>query len=222
MSNTHLLFRLFIIVLAQKLTIVYRAAAYFPPIAQKNGYREALESTSLEWTAVYNGYFLDYYGAPKVQTYMPPMALFIDLQNKSAAVPASGDVPIVFTHTFDVAKFVAALLTKQDWEKESYIIGDRVTINGFVRIAESISGTKFTIDHDSLDKLKTGQISELPSHPMLYPFFSKQMLQGMFSAFGRMFEAGIFDLAPSHTLNEEFQEIKSKTVKEIVSEFYGA
>lgn len=171
---------------------------------------------------MYNGYFLDYYGAPKVKTYMPPMALFIDLQSKFAAIPASGDVPVVFTHTFDVAKFTAALLTKDKWEKESYVIGDRVTLNEFVRIAESVSGTKFTLEHDSAEKLKTGQITELPSHPMFYPFFPKQMLQGMFSAFGIMFETGVFNLKPSHTLNEEFQSIKPKTVKEIVSEFYGA
>jgi len=171
---------------------------------------------------VYNGYFLDYFGAPKVKTYMPPLAIFVDLANKFAAIPASGDVPVVFTHTFDVGKFVAALLTKDKWEKESYVIGDKVTINEFIRIAESVSGTPFTIEHDSIDKLKTGQITELPCHPMFYPFFPKENLQRMFSGIGVMFETGVFDLKPSHTLNEEFQSIKPKTVKELVSAFYGA
>ncbi|PVH68334.1 NAD(P)-binding protein [Cadophora sp. DSE1049] len=197
-------------------------ASYFPPTAVKLGYLKAMEATSLEWTAVLNGFFLDYYGAPKVTTYMPPLALFIDLQSKFVAIPASGDVPVVFTHTFDIGKFVAALLTKDKWEKESYIIGDKVTLNDFVQIAESVTGTKFTIKHDPIEKLQTGQITELPSHPSIYAFYPKEMLQGMFSAFGIMFENGIFDLKPSHTLNEEFHNIKPMTVKELIFEVYGA
>ncbi|KAG4430434.1 hypothetical protein IFR05_014077 [Cadophora sp. M221] len=198
------------------------AASYFPPTAAKLGFLQAMEATSLEWTAVLNGYFLDYYGAPVVKTYLPPLALFIDLQSKFAAIPAYGDVPVVFTHTFDIGKFVAALLTKDKWEKESYIIGDKVTLNEFVRIAESVTGTKFTVKHDPIEKLQTGQITELPSHPSFYPFFPKEILQGMFSALGIMFEKGFFDLKPSHTLNEEFDDIKPLTVAELISKVYGA
>ncbi|KAF1815603.1 NAD(P)-binding protein [Eremomyces bilateralis CBS 781.70] len=197
-------------------------ASYFPPAAIKLSYIKALESTSIEWTAVINGYFLDYYGAPKVKTYMPSMALVVDLDSNFAAIPGSGDVPVVFTHTFDVGKFVAALLTKDIWEKESYIIGDRVTLNEFVRFAEEVKKTKFTVEHDSIEKLKTGQITELPSHPPFYPFFPKQMLQGMFAAFGIMFENGVFDLKPSRTLNDDFPDIKPMTIRELILEAYGA
>ncbi|KAK5069143.1 hypothetical protein LTR64_008704 [Lithohypha guttulata] len=197
-------------------------ASYFPPAATKLSFLSALQATSLDWTAVYNGYFLDYYGAPKVKTYMPPMALVVDLANNFAAIPGSGDVPVVFTHTFDVGHFTAALLTKDKWEKESYIIGDKVTLNEFVKLGEEVKKTKFTIEHDPIEKLKTGQITELPSHPPFYPYFPKQMLQGMFAAFGNMFENGVFDLKPSHTLNQDFPEIKPKTVKALITEAYGA
>ncbi|KFA50129.1 hypothetical protein S40293_06402 [Stachybotrys chartarum IBT 40293] len=197
-------------------------ASYFPPAAIKVSFLEALESTSLEWTTIVNGYFLDYYGAPKVKTYMPPMALAIDLASNVAAIPGSGDVPVVFTHTFDIGKFVAALLMKDKWEKESFIIGDKVTLNEFVKVAEDVKKTKFTVTHDSMDMLKSGQITELPSHPTFYPFFPKQMLQEIFAAFGIMFENGVFDLKPSGTLDDEFPNIKPKTVKELVSEAYGA
>lgn len=199
-----------------------RIASYFAPAATKLAFLKALEPTSLEWTTVINGYFLDYYGAPKVKTYMPPMSLVVDLPNDFAAIPGSGDVPVVFTHTFDIGTFVAALLTQEKWEKESYIIGDKVTLNEFVRIAEDVKKTKFTIEHDSIDKLKGGQVTELPSHPSFYPFFPKQMLQGMFAAFGIMFENGVFDLKPSRTLNDDFPDIKPRTVKEVISEAYGA
>ncbi|KAH6645450.1 hypothetical protein BKA67DRAFT_664525 [Truncatella angustata] len=196
-------------------------ATYFPPAAVKINYLKSLESTSLEWTAVLNGYFLDYYGAPKVKTYMPPLALVVDLPSDFAAIPGSGDVPVVFTHTFDIGRFAAALLTKGKWEKESYIIGDKLTLNEFVQNAQEVKGTKFTIEHDSIDKLKTGQITELPTHPSFYPYFPREMLQGMFAAFGIMFETGVFDLKPSRTLNDEFPDIKTKTVRELISEAYA-
>jgi hypothetical protein len=115
------------------------------------------------------------------------MAVVLDIANDFAAIPGSGDVPVVLTHTFEVARFVAALVKLPRWEKDPYIVGDRVTWNEFLRLAEEAKGIKFTVVHDSLEKLRTGQITELPSHPSLYPFFSKQMLQGFFAAFGIMF-----------------------------------
>ncbi|KAJ4306156.1 hypothetical protein N0V88_000952 [Collariella sp. IMI 366227] len=195
-----------------------KIATYFPFANIKLGFIKALEATSLEYTSVLNGYFTDYFVVPKIKSYMFPMALVLDIANDFAAIPGSGDVPVVFTHTFDVARLVVALVTQPKWEKESYIIGDRVTWNEFLRLAEEVKGTKFTVVHDSLDKLRTGQITELPSHPSLYPFFPKEMLQGFFAAFGIMFEEGVFDLHPLVSLNDAFPDLKPRTVEELVLE----
>ena len=101
---------------------------------------EELEKTSLEWTAVCNGIFLDYWGMPKVKSYMTAFTLILDIANCSAAIPGSGDVPVVFTHTSDVAKYVALCLSLPTWERESYIIGDRLTWNEFAQLAEQVRG----------------------------------------------------------------------------------
>jgi hypothetical protein len=111
---------------------------------------------------------------------------------------------------------VAAYVQRSTWEKEAYIIGGKVTWNEFIAIAEEAKGTKFTVRTDSIEKLSKGEITELPSHLAIYPFFPKAMLQGFFAAFGIFFEKGLFDLNPAHTLNEEFPEIKARTVKEII------
>jgi hypothetical protein len=191
---------------------------YFPFAKVKLDIIAALEATPLEYTSVLHGYFLDYFVAPKVKSYIAPMPPVLDIANNFAAIPGSGDVPVVFTHTFDIARFVAAHVKQPKWEKESYIIGDKVTWNEALRLAEEAKGTKFTVVHDSLEKLRTGQITELPCHPSLYPFFPKEMLQGLFAAFGIMFEEGLFDLRPSHSLNDEFPDIKPRTVMELVLE----
>lgn len=156
------------------------------------------------------------YVAPKVKTYLDPLALVFDIPHDFAAIPGSGNIPVVFTHTFDIARFVAALVKEPKWEKESYIIGDKVTLNEFLRLAEKAKGTNFTVAHDHVDTLKAGQITELPSHPSVYPFFPKEMLQGLFAAFWLMFEQGAFNLKPPWSLNDEFPEIKARSVEELL------
>ncbi|WQF84055.1 Putative NmrA-like domain, NAD(P)-binding domain superfamily [Colletotrichum destructivum] len=189
--------------------------AEISPIARtKLVFYDALNKTSLEWTAFANGYFLDYYLAPHVKTYMPPTALAIDVQNATAAITGTGDVPVVFTYNFDIARFVAAALGLPKWDKTSYVIGDRVTLNEFLSIVEEARGVRFSVVKDSLEDLKAGRVTELPSHPPLYPFFPKPHLQSLFASFERLFEEGHFDMKPETSLNDVFPDIKTKTVRD--------
>lgn len=199
-----------------------RIASYFPIGGAKLNVLAALEATSsLEYTAVYNGYFADYWVLPKVKSYQAPLALVVDIANDFAAIPGSGNELVVFTHTFDIARFVAALVGASKWDKESYIIGDKVSWNQFVQYAEEAKGVKFTVKYDSIEDLKAGKITELPSHPHMYPFFPKPMLQGLLAAFGRMFVDGVFDFKPERTLNEEFPEVKARKIKDLLFEAWG-
>lgn len=100
----------------------------------------ALESTSLEHTVVYNGYFLDYFGTPGLKSYMDDVAFFVDVTNNAAAIPGSGEVSVVFKHSFDVGRFVAALLEWPSWPEEAVIIGDKLTSHELVNLAEKVKG----------------------------------------------------------------------------------
>ncbi|KAK7418910.1 hypothetical protein QQX98_003613 [Neonectria punicea] len=182
----------------------------------KKAAQAGLESSSLEWTTVYNGYFLDYFGTPKAKSYLDDIAFFIDMANNAAAIPGSGNTPVVFTHSFDVAKFVAAALNLPEWSRESYIIGDKLTWNELLRLAEEVKGTKFQVTYDSVEKLETGVMTELPSHPQFYPLYPKEHLQFFMSAFGVNCERGQANFTPSHTLNEKFPELHALTAKEVL------
>ncbi|KAH6950937.1 hypothetical protein DER45DRAFT_637185 [Fusarium avenaceum] len=197
-------------------------ASYFPIAQAKLNLLAALEATStLEYTFVINGYFADGWVAPKVKTYQDPLPLVVDIANQVAAIPGSGNELVVFTHTFDIARFVALLVGVAKWDKESYIIGDKVSWNQFVQYAEEARGVKFTVTHDSIEDLKQGKITELPSHTHMYPFFPKEMLQGFFAAFGRMFVEGVFDFKPERTLNEAFPEVNARKIKDLLFEAWG-
>ncbi|KAG4274463.1 hypothetical protein FPRO04_09421 [Fusarium proliferatum] len=197
-------------------------ASYFPIARAKRGVTAALEVTStLEYTVVYNGFFADTWVLPKVKSYQSPFTLVVDVANNFAAIPGSGDKLVTFTHTFDIARFIAVLVRAAKWDKASYVIGDKVSWNQFVQYAEEAKGVKFTITHDSIEDLKAGRVTELPSHPQMYPFFPKQMLQGFCAAFGRMFAEGEFDLKPERTLNEAFPEVKARKIKDLLFEAWG-
>ena len=100
-----------------------------------------LRKTDLEWTRFYNGYFLDYYGMPHVQTHLTmPVAFVVDMPNKAAAIPGTGDDPISFTYTRDVAKFAVKALDLPNWHESMFCYGDKTTWNDFVRMAEEITG----------------------------------------------------------------------------------
>ncbi|KAF9634762.1 putative nmra-like family protein [Lasiodiplodia theobromae] len=194
---------------------------------------EALEKSSLEYTLFYVGYFLDFWGHPHVKTYQLPNIIAVDIEHNVAAIPGTGDTPVTFTHTFDVAEFVAASLELPKWDRESYVIGETVTWNEFVRIAEEVKGmyytayqlaqltlsaigTKFKVTYDSLDLLRSGKVTELPSHLSLYVHMPKEEIQSIFAVFGIWFHEGLFNLQPKKRLNDVFPHIKAYTVRELL------
>ncbi|KAF7177894.1 hypothetical protein CNMCM7691_006370 [Aspergillus felis] len=193
-------------------------AALFPIVKGKLAATQKLRSTSLEYTLVSNGFFLDYYGLPKAKSYLQPFVFAVDMANNAATIPGSGDTPVVFTHTFDVANFVAALVGHADWPERSIIIGDKKTWNDFVAIAEEIKGVKFNITYDNEEMLKNSQVTELPSHPSIYPFLPKEHLQHILAVFGFWTAVGDFDLPEEDTLNSRFPNIKTRTVHEVLGQ----
>ncbi|RKK76739.1 hypothetical protein BFJ69_g6688 [Fusarium oxysporum] len=106
-----------------------------------------LSQTKLEYTIVFNGHFSDYYGYPKVKTYLKHADFLVDIANKAAAVPGSGEDRVAFTYSFDVARFVDDLVnTEEKCPKHSVIIGEKITVNGMVAIAEGARGKSKVIN----------------------------------------------------------------------------
>ena len=92
---------------------------------------------------MYNGFFMDYFGMPYVDSYMSPEVPFIDIQACKAAIPGDGDEnKVVFTYTKDVARFVRKAVESSDaWPEKSVVVGDRVTMNEVLEAAEKARGT---------------------------------------------------------------------------------
>ncbi|KAI0152769.1 hypothetical protein GGR57DRAFT_503281 [Xylariaceae sp. FL1272] len=108
--------------------------------------------------------FLDCWGIPVVNSHFPSASMVIDIVNDVAAIPGDGNQPIVFTHSVEVAKFVVAMLDAKEWDPISYTVGDKITWNEFLQLAEEVKGTKFSTTYDSIEKLKQGETTEFPVH----------------------------------------------------------
>jgi nucleoside-diphosphate-sugar epimerase len=113
----------------------------FPSILMKKASLQALEaSKNLEWTIFYNGFFMDYFGMPNLPSYLATLVVLMDILGNMAAIPGDGTTPVTFTHTSDVGKFVAASLDLEKWDHVSFVIGDKMTMNEAVKLAEEAKG----------------------------------------------------------------------------------
>ncbi|KAF2163835.1 hypothetical protein M409DRAFT_26015 [Zasmidium cellare ATCC 36951] len=197
------------------------AVALLPTLEYYFQALDRLEASELEYTVIVNGMFLDYFGMPHIKTHLTPLVMVLDIENRAAAIPGSGDVPATFTYSYDAARFVAALLDQPRWSKESKIIGDTVTWNEFLRTAEEVTGEKFDVTYDSIEKLKRFKITELPGHGKLYDKYPKKALQWFLAAFELMTTDETSYVSRDGALNGVFPEIQPLTVREMVTKCWG-
>ena len=202
--------------------LIDRFGAYYNPANKKVELLAQLKTSSLEWTTILLGLLTDFWVSPGVPSYTSALAFFVDIANNVAALPGTGEDHLVFTHSFDVAKFVAALTTLPagSWKNESLVQGDRLTTKELVKVAEQVKGTDFKVSYDSLEVLKSGKVTELPSHVAAYPSFPKPALQGFLATFGRAVVEHVFDVdrrAETLSLQETFPDIKARSVKELIT-----
>lgn len=111
-----------------------------PPLRDYFGAIETLKKSDLEWTVFHNGIFLDYFGGPAMKSYLKPNVFVLDMANKVAAIPGDGNVPVTFTYSFDLARFIVASLDLDKWPHENKVIGDEMTWNEFVSLVENTLG----------------------------------------------------------------------------------
>ncbi|EKG18542.1 hypothetical protein MPH_04344 [Macrophomina phaseolina MS6] len=147
---------------------------------------------------------------------MPNIPFVVDVANKEAAIPSTGEQPVTFVYSFDLAKFVDAALRLPKWEHDTYVIGDQLTFNQFVRLAEKARGSAFTLHYDDVDKLKRFEITELPGHVESYASFPKEELQRMLSTFALGCANGLFETPYEKSLNKVFPEITPITAEEFL------
>ncbi len=112
----------------------------FPLVAFKLAAAKLLTTTRLEYTLFHCGFFLDFFGHPKISNLKDAFPLVVDVENNVAAIPGNGDVQCAFTHTNDVAKLLVKGLELEKWPEHLFMSGDKKTWKEVLALAEEVKG----------------------------------------------------------------------------------
>lgn len=83
---------------------------------------------------------MDYWGMPHVKTHLQPYTFGIDMASGTATIPGDGNDVICMTYTYDMAKYLVKALGLEEWPEFSVIVGDEITYNQLLDMAENIRG----------------------------------------------------------------------------------
>ncbi|RKK08447.1 hypothetical protein BFJ68_g17073 [Fusarium oxysporum] len=131
--------------------------------------RRALEKTSLEFSYIYPGIFMDYYGMPKFPTPLRPLCFFIDPVNQVAVLPDDSEAKMSMSPTTDVARYTALALVLNKWPRVMTTTASTVTLKDLVGLFEKYTGRAFNVEyqpvsrfleHDSMLLPENGAIAE--------------------------------------------------------------
>lgn len=174
---------------------------------------------------------MDYWGMPPVRTNLQPVTFGMDMVSCQAAIPGDGNDVIGMTYTYDMAEFLIKLLELEEWPEFSIFVGDDVTYNELLRLAEEVrgktrpkmltrysrlteTGKKFQVTYDSVENVKQGRVT-VPPMPSGVPY-SAEELREMTVLVSRLTVAGVFDLPVEQRMNSRFPDLRPIKVKEFL------
>ncbi|KAJ5579973.1 uncharacterized protein N7459_005958 [Penicillium hispanicum] len=172
---------------------------------------DRLKSSSLAYTRVIPGFFMDYWGMPHVPTNLAPHTFGISIASRTAAIPGDGNDVICMTYTYDLAAYMVKLLDLNKWPEFSVVVGDEVTYNQLLRMAEDITGKSLIHHHDQIN---AGNVTVPPMPDGTEG--SPEELQEITALVSRLTVNGVFDLRREENLNTLFPEVKPITMKEFL------
>ncbi|KAF2025383.1 hypothetical protein EK21DRAFT_76514, partial [Setomelanomma holmii] len=158
---------------------------------------------------------LDHYGIPGVSSNMKPFSYAIDFHNRQAAIPGDGTALVSSLHSNDLAKYIAVVLEQNDWPEHSAFAGDRISWGELFALAEEVTGAKWDITYDPIEKLESAQGTVLRQAQGAIEM-PDEALRHMWSEFGTMAVKGLMDISKEGLRNDEFPNIKPMTVREVV------
>lgn len=188
----------------------YDKVAYYKV---KESVWEAVKKSGLEYTRFNNGLWLNIWAAdaPREEAvgrsgYLGP-SLIIDIKAGTASIPGDGSRKVAFTDMRDIGKYVAAALDFEKWDEDSFIVGEKVSVNEFVDKVERITGKSLNKTYFSSEQLD-GLIAE-----------NKESMMGMIYEILKLIADGDFDLTA--TINQKAPEVKPITLDAFLTRHWG-
>lgn len=187
---------------------------------------DRLAESRLEWTLFSNAMFMDYAFSPRVPSAFPEHGFsWIDFENNVASIPGDGNAFLVNTHSSDIPKFVMEVLELPKWDTRYFLIGDRLTFNEYIDLAEKAKGAKFERLYNSKEELERGKVKLVPSMRKQLPVgFNEASAEQMMSGLGLQIANGQLDLffeTEGTLVNDLFPELKTLKVEEALGIYFS-
>ncbi|KAJ5973360.1 hypothetical protein N7481_010570 [Penicillium waksmanii] len=178
-----------------------------------------LKSSSLQYTRVIPGFFMDYWGMPHVKTNLQPYRFGIDISSRIAAIPGDGNDVICMTYTYDMARYLIKALDLDEWPEFSIVVGDQITYNQILAIVEKILGEKFLVTYDSVDQVAAGNVTNPPMPSDLG--YSQEEITEATALVSRLTVNGVFELPKENRLNTLFPDVQPLTMRKLLEDSWG-
>ncbi|KAI1083679.1 NmrA-like family protein [Whalleya microplaca] len=158
--------------------------------------RRELEKTALEYTYIYPGMFMDYFGMPNIQTHLRELCIVLDPTNRKAVIPGDGNAKMSMSFTKDVARYTALALELETWPKVLKTVNSTVTLNQLLALVEENLGYKLDVTYESVEKLKRHETDVLPRNVPIADQFPGGMaqLKALISDLEASIALGAYDL----------------------------
>ena len=141
--------------------------------------RELDKTSTLEYTYIYPGMFMDYFGLPRVTSTLRPLCFFIDPASGQAVLPGDGEAKMSMTFTTDAARYIALALELNEWPRILVTAASTVSLNELVRLVEKNLGRKLQVRYQPVEKLLKHETVDLPSNLDIAQRFPDRFPQGL-------------------------------------------
>ncbi|KAF4962383.1 hypothetical protein FSARC_9549 [Fusarium sarcochroum] len=185
----------------------------YPPKEFHIASRRALEKTSLEFSYVYPGMFMDYFGLPHVPSVLRDICFVVDPEAGRAAIAGNGDARMATCRTVDVARYLALSLDLEKWPRVLKIVTSTVSINDLVVLYEKALKRKVTVEYQPVEALKQHNGIMLPRNTKLASSFPRgsEGLKSVVCDLEASIALGAYDLDALDDSLDVIEEFKDST-----------
>jgi nucleoside-diphosphate-sugar epimerase len=172
-----------------------------------------VQEPGLEHTAFRHGVFMNYFsfGATGCKEQVLKVFPFaVNVAERMATIPGTGDEKITFTTVADVGRFVAAAVELENWEPESCMVGEMASYKEIVQMAEGVTGEEFTVTYLGREGLERTVKEKTEAGDVRGRFFPEVMMAIM---------DGLGEVPA--TLNK-VTDVKPVGIKEFLEKWWGA
>jgi hypothetical protein len=124
--------------------------------------REFAKTTTLEFSYIYTGMFMDYFGLPRVPSSLRPLCFCVDPASGQAILPGDGEGRMSMTTTTDAARYLVLALGLDKWPRIMSTVTSTVSMNELVRLYEETLGRKLEVRYQPVEKLLRHDTIDLP------------------------------------------------------------